>query len=201
MVLPRTSRSLILCGLLLATGALAQQPAQQPPQRQVVLTIMAPEVNRFAPGIDASVKLSQEQANQLAAAYRDVFQSSAVVLANLVLQDNGSTMDQRRMATATLQQAQALFSARARTVFTEPQQQLIDKVQAAFTKIFEKAQADFQERVKADFNAQLNTILNAEQKTAMMEARKTIEEAQRKAQEQQKPPTTPATTPPATPPK
>lgn len=211
MVRMRSSLVWIAVVLLTAGAAMAQQagqpPAQQQPaQRQIVLTIMSSEVNNFAPGIDASVKLSQEQANQLAAAYREVYQGAAVILANMVLQDNGSSMDQRRVAQFTLQQAQQLFQAKARAVFTEPQQQLIDKVQAAFTKIFEKAQAEFQARLKADFNAQLDTLLSPEQKQAMMVARKAIEDAQRKAAEQQKaatpaPATPPATTPPATAPK
>ena len=188
---------LVAAALCLAMEAFAQQPAAQAPvQRQIVLTIMSPQANTFAPGIDATVALTQEQANQVAATYREVYQSAGVILANLVLQDNGSTMDQRRAANATLQQAQALFQARARSIFTAPQQKLIDDVQAAFTKVFEAQQADFNARVKANFAAELEKILTPEQKAAMAKARAAIEEQQKKAQEQ--PPaggTTPATPP------
>lgn len=186
---------LVVVVLSLGAAALAQQqPAQQPTQqpaqpqqRQVVLTIMSPQVNNFAPGIDASVALSQEQANQVAAAYRETFESAAAVLANMVLQDATSSPEQRRVASITLQQTQLAFQARARAVFTDAQRALIDKVQEAFNKVYESVTADMNARVKAAFAAELERILTPEQKQAMLKARRTIEENQRKAQEQQKP--------------
>lgn len=164
--------------------------ADTPPQ-QVVLTIMTQQVNAVAPGIDAAVALTPEQANALAAAYREVFQSSAVTLANMVLQDGNTTMAQRQMAAATLQQAQALFQARARAVFTVAQRQLVDKVQAAYGKVFDAAQEQMATTVKTKFSAELDTILTPEQKAAMLKARAEIEAANKKAQEQ-KPAATPA---------
>lgn len=185
---------LVVVALSLGAVALAQQqpaaqpaPAAQPQQRQVVLTIMSPQVNNFAPGIDASVALSQEQANQVAAAYRETFESAAAVLANMVLQDATSSAEQRRVASITLQQTQLAFQARARAVFTDSQRALIDKVQEAFNKVYENVIADMNARVKAAFAVELEKILTPEQKQAMLKARRTIEENQRKAQEQQKP--------------
>ena len=197
MIMHGKAASFAAAILLLASCVSAQPavqpPAQQPPpQRQVVLTIMSQQVNNFAPGIDAAVAVTQEQANKLAGVYREVYESNAVVLATMVMQDNNATMAQRRVATALLQQAQATFQASARTVFTEPQQQLIDQVQAAFTKVSEAAQTDLNARVKSDFAAELDKLLTPEQKQAMLKARQAIEEAQRKAQVQQP---APATTP------
>lgn len=174
----------LICGAVFAADA-------APPQQQIVLTIMTPQINSFAPGIDAAVGLTPEQANQLAAAYREVFNSSAVVLSNLVLQDATSTPAQRQAAQATLQQAQGLFGARGRAVFTPQQTQLVDKTQVAFTRIYNAAQTQMVAAVKANFNTELETILTAEQKAAMLKARAEIEAANKQAQEQ-KPPTAPA---------
>lgn len=175
----------LVCGVLWAADTAA------PPQQQIVLTIMTPQINSFAPGIDAAVGLTPEQANQLAAAYREVFNSSAVVLSNLVLQDATSTPAQRQAAQATLQQAQNLFAAKGRAVLTPQQAKLVDTTQAAFTRILNAAQAQMVEAVKTNFGKELETILTAEQKAAMMKARAEIEAANKKAQEQ-KPPTAPA---------
>lgn len=191
----RIALATLLVTVLLAGAALAADGQPQP--QQIVLTIMTPQVNNLAPGIDAAVAVTPEQANALAAVYREVFQSSAVTLANMVLQDGNTTMAQRQMAAATLQQAQGLFQARARAVFTGPQRTLVDKVQAAYDKAFQDAQAQLQAALKSKFTAELETILNAEQKAAMLKARAEIEAANKKAAEQQK--TT--TTPPATAPK
>jgi len=196
-----TTRILLLAaaGLCFGTCAPAQTAAapaaQTPPQRQIVLTIMTPQVNNFAPGVDATVSLTQEQANQVAAAYRETFESAGAVLANMVLQDSSSSAEQRRVASITLQQAQAAFQARARAAFTDPQRELIDKVQAAFTKVLEALQADFNARVKANFAAELDQILTPAQKQAMMKARKVIEENQAKAAQQPAGGATPAPAP------
>ncbi len=201
----RTARTLPLAAAALwlcVCASAQQQPAaqgapaqQQPAPRQVVLTIMAPQVNNFAPGIDAAVSLTQEQANQVAAAYRETLESAAALLAQMVLQDSSTSPEQRRVATITLQQAQLAFQARARAVFTDQQRELIDKVQAAFTRVTEAVQADMNARIKANFAAELERILTPEQKQAMMKARRAIEEAQAKQQQQQqqqKPATPPA---------
>lgn len=170
----------MLACVVLAVCSTACAHAQQAPQ-QVVLTIMAPQVNNVAPGIDAAVKLTPEQVNQLTALYREVFDSGAAVLANMVLRDSNTTMEQRRVASIALQQAQAQFQARARAIFTEPQQKLIDSVQAAFEKIYQQEQEEFNKRLTGNFSAELDKLLSPEQKQAMMEARAKIEE-QRKAQ-------------------
>jgi len=177
-----------LAALILAGAAFA---ADAPPQ-QIVLTIMTPQVNAVAPGIDAAVAVTPEQANALAAAYREVFQSSAITLANMVLQDSNTTMAQRQVAAAALQQAQAQFQARGRAIFTVPQRALVDKVQAAYNKAYEAAQAQMVTAVKTKFSADLDTILTPEQKAAMLKARADIEAANKKAQEAKPAATTPA---------
>ncbi|MEN6664669.1 MAG: hypothetical protein ABFD85_11825 [Phycisphaerae bacterium] len=179
----------LVAGLI--CGAVCAADTAAPPQQQIVLTIMTPQINSFAPGIDAAVGLTPEQANQLATAYREVFNSSAVVLSNLVLQDATSTPAQRQAAQATLQQAQNLFAAKGRAVLTPQQTKLVDTTQAAFTRIYGAAQTQMIEAVKTNFGKELETLLTAEQKAAMMKARAEIEAANRKAQEQ-KPPTAPA---------
>ncbi|MEN6301461.1 MAG: hypothetical protein ABFE07_27595 [Armatimonadia bacterium] len=179
----------LVAGLI--CGAVCAADTAAPPQQQIVLTIMTPQINSFAPGIDAAVGLTPEQANQLATAYREVFNSSAVVLSNLVLQDATSTPAQRQAAQATLQQAQNLFAVKGRAVLTPQQTKLVDTTQAAFTRILNAAQTQMVEAVKTNFGKELETLLTAEQKAAMMKARAEIEAANKKAQEQ-KPPTAPA---------
>lgn len=183
----KTTVFLTLLALALGWSALAAETTPQ----QIVLTIMTPQVNALAPGIDAAVAVTPEQANALAAAYREVFQSSAVTLANLVLQDGNTSMAQRQAAAATLQQAQTLFQNGARAVFTPAQRQLVDKVQAAYGKVYDAAQAQMVTAVKTKFSADLDTILTPEQKAAMLKARAEIEAANKKAQ-QPKPAATPA---------
>jgi hypothetical protein len=178
---------LVLAGLWLAGNVLAADAAPQ----QIVLTILTPQINAIAPGIDAAVVVTPEQANALAAAYREVFQSSAVTLANMVLQDANTSMAQRQLAAATIQQAQTLFQGRARAVFTPAQRQLVDKVQAAYTRIFDAAQAQMVTAVKNNFTTELDTLLTAEQKQAMLKARAEIDAAKQRKAAEQKPAATP----------
>ena len=183
--------TLALSLILVATAAVAEETGK----RQVNLTIMSSEVNAFAPGVDAVVGLTEDQAKQLAAAYREVYETSAVALANMVLQDGNTTFAQRQMASATLQQTQAAFQARARLVFTEAQRQLIDKVQTTFTRVLQSVQKELNEKVTTVFGHELDTMLTAEQKAAMTKARAAIEDARRKAaaaNQPTPPPTAPA---------
>ena len=183
--------TLALSLILVATAAVAEETGK----RQVNLTIMSSEVNAFAPGVDAVVGLTEDQAKQLAAAYREVYETSAVALANMVLQDGNTTFAQRQMASATLQQTQAAFQARARLVFTEAQRQLIDKVQTTFTRVLQSVQKELNEKVTTVFGHELDTMLTAEQKAAMTKARAAIEDARRKAaaaNQPKPPPTAPA---------
>lgn len=172
--------STLLVGILAVAGPLL---AADTPQPQVVLTIMSQQINSFAPGVDAAVGLSNDQAKQLAVAYSEVFNSSAVALANMVLQDGNASGAQRQAASATLQQAQLLFQARGRAVLTPAQAQLVDKIQASFSKVFAAAQAQMNTTIKTNFGAELEILLSPEQKQAMYKARAAIEAAQKAAEQ------------------
>lgn len=78
------------------------------------------QVRSFTPGLDAAIGLNEEQGQALVAAYRETYQTSAVALANMVLQDDNASQTQRQAASAILQQSQTAFQAKSREVFTRP---------------------------------------------------------------------------------
>jgi len=166
--------------VVLGSAAVGQETAQ----RQVHVSMFEAQVRSFAPGIDAIIGLTDDQAKLLAAAYRGAFETSGVNLANMVLRDNNTTLAQRQMATATLQQAQATFRAQGRAIFTEEQRQLIDKVYASFASVQETAQKEMVAKITTGFAKELDGILTPEQKQAMQKAKAQIEEAARKAAEE-----------------
>ena len=181
----RTKLAAIALAMLMLVGT---SSAQETAKRQVSLWIFDARIRSFAPGLDAAIGLTGDQAKQLAAAYAEVFNTNAAALANMVLEDDGPSMAQRQMATATLQQAQAAFQMKGRTIFTEKQRGLIDKVYASFARVHDAAQQAMVQKVTADFAKELDAMLTPEQKDAVKQARAAIEEAnKRKAEAAKKP--------------
>ena len=172
-------RALPLPVLLLALIGAAS--AQETEGRKIALWIFEARIRSFAPGIDAAITVSDEQKTQLGGIYAEVFETNAVALANMVLQDSNTSFAQRQVATATIQQAQAEFRTRSRSVFTEAQRTLIDEVYAAFNRVYQAAQEEMVTKVTAGFAGELDQLLSAEQKQAVAKSKAEIVEAKRKA--------------------
>jgi len=164
--------------LLVLMGAAS---AQEPEGRKIALWIFEARIRSFAPGIDAVITVSDEQKTQLGEIYTEIFGTNAVALANMVLQDSNTSFAQRQVATAAIQQAQAEFRTKSRSVFTEAQRALIDEVYTAFNRVYQAAQEEMVTKVTAGFAGALDQLLSAEQKQAMAKSKAEIEEAMRKA--------------------
>ena len=172
---------------LAAAGALAEDTGT----RQVPIWLFDAQVRAFAPGIEGIITLKDEQKDRLGKIYSEVFGQNSVALANMVLQDARTSLMQRQAAAATLTQAQELFRAKSREVFTTGQQDLIDKIYVAYNEVAKAAQQELVDKVKAQFGAKLDGLLNADQKKGMEKKKAEIEEAQKKAAEAQQPATAP----------
>lgn len=165
-------RLCLIAGLVALVVPASTQEDSAP---QITLSIFEARVRSFAPGIDAIISLTDEQKKQLAGIYSEVFGTTGVRLADMVLQDSSASVAQRQMATATVLQAQADFRARSRSVFTEEQRQLIDKIYEVFNRVYEAAQEAMVKEVTAGFAGELDRLLTPEQKQAMADSRAEIE--------------------------
>lgn len=154
--------------------------AQQAPGKTVSLFIFESRLRSFAPGLEAVISLNDEQKKKLGGAYDEVFGTSSVRLASSVLQDMNASLGQRRMASATMVQAQAAFRAKSRAIFSDPQRELIDKVYEAFNRIYQQAQEEVVKQITASFSKELEKLLTPEQKAAMAKSKAEIEAAQAK---------------------
>ena len=161
----------------LAIGLLGPALAQDSKATTVSLFIFEARVRSFAPGLEATISLSEEQRTKLGGVYDGVFGTPAVRLANSVLQDMNASIAQRQTATAIVLQAQADFRTQSRAVFTDQQRELIDKVYAAFNRVYEQAQEQLAKEVTGNFGKELEQILTPEQKQAMEKQRAELEAA------------------------
>lgn len=170
---------------LLAFPALGLQEdgcaENEPVGAKVTVFIFEARIRSFAPGIEAAITLSEEQKKQLSVAYNEVFGTNAVRLAKLVLMDEGATVVQRQLASATMAQAEVEFRAKSREIFTEEQRATIDKVYEAFNRVYQTAEQAFVAEVTKSFRAELDNILTEEQKKAVEARRAEIEAARAKA--------------------
>jgi hypothetical protein len=141
--------------------------AQKGPGTTVSLSMFEARVRAFAPGVEAIITLSDDQKKKLGGIYDEVFGTPAVRLASSVLEDINASVGQRQMAAATVQQAQAAFRAKSRTVFTGAQRELIDRVYATFSHVSEQAEANYVKEMTGNLAKELDKILTPEQKQAM----------------------------------
>jgi hypothetical protein len=172
-------RRILLAGTMttLAIGLLGPVLGQESKATTVSLFIFEARVRSFAPGLEATISLSEDQRTKLGGIYDGVFGTPAVRLANSVLQDTNASLAQRQTATAIVLQAQADFRTQSRAVFTDPQRELIDRVYAAFNRVYERAQEQLVKEVTGNFGKELEQILTSEQKQAMEKHRAELEAA------------------------
>jgi hypothetical protein len=153
------------------------QPSQKP---TVSVFMFEARVRSFAPAIEAIISLSEDQKKQLAQAYDEAFGGPAARLAGSVLQDMNASVAQRQMASTTMLQAQASFRAKSRTIFTDQQRDLVDRVYAAFNRVYAQAQDEMVKLITGGFAKELDTLLTPEQKQAMAKRQAELDAAKPK---------------------
>jgi hypothetical protein len=134
-----------LLAALFVSPALAKEKGKA---RQAPTGAFSPIVKKAVPGIDAIVKLTKEQRQQIAAVRKEILGSEQLTQHRNKAQDKNASKEDKQAARKALQEAQAQIASRSKGIIGEDQLALIAQVNAAAEEVQNSLKSEFQQKMK-----------------------------------------------------